>query len=104
MYSMLPFVWEKKEKGTCIFLCQWLNVSGRNTRGNGELRGQEKRRLSLYNLLGSVGFEPSKGVLSSKNKIQIHRYKHTTFKSNAVQAAGIAPGNPPDAGCGRRHG
>lgn len=73
-------------------------------RGNEGLRGQEKGRLSLYNLLGSVGFEPSECILSSRNKIQMPSYKHTTFKSSAVQAAGTAPRRPTSAGCEGRHG
>lgn len=73
-------------------------------KGNEGLRGQEKGRLSLYNLLGSVGFEPSECILSSKNKIQIHSYKHTTFKSNSCRQQEQHPGDPPSAGCEGRHG
>lgn len=68
------------------------------------MRGQEKGRLSLYNFLGSVGFEPRECVLSSKNEIQVHGYRHTTLRSNTVQAAGMAPGDPHDAGCEGRPG
>lgn len=47
----------------------------------------EDREMFSCTVLYTLSFEPTECVISLNNKIQIHRYSHTRFKSNMVVGA-----------------